>query len=156
MRWCLVFVLAGLACTQGSPAQSLSDPDPQAIAPAPVGNADFVKQLDPPPPSCTANVRFEPTDASTLSTVRRAVVEISATGVQEPGGFELEWQTPTGVVFQRSAQQLVGSPFDQHQLEVDLPVAGTLIDSSGLAGSWKVHCYLNGAKLAQASFELTQ
>ncbi|MFZ5471912.1 MAG: hypothetical protein ACOZIN_20975 [Myxococcota bacterium] len=121
----------------------------------PLYRTGWVPPLEPPPPGCEAELVFDPPAQSSVGEVRQLLIGLSVTGAEAQSELALEWVAPAGIVFQRAAQRLSGSPFDEQRASFGMPVAGTAIDSNSLWGTWTVRCQLNGVELATRHFELT-
>jgi hypothetical protein len=109
----------------------------------------------PPPASASVQVLIEPEGQASVTEVRSVTARLSVAGTGGDHGISAEFLTPSGTPYESRSASISGSAFDDHTLEFNLPVAGTLIDSSNLSGTWKVQFFLDGARLADQTFELT-
>lgn len=144
------------------PAPQTLDPDSlNAIALQPSSQheplaAGWVEPLKPPPPACKASIAVEPSGKSSVSEVRSVRFQFDLIGVQGPAPLEVEFLAPGGIAYERRKVALSGTAFDHQSVQLELPVAGTVIDSSSLAGTWSASCEVRGTKLASAAFELSR
>ncbi|MHB8876855.1 MAG: hypothetical protein ACYC8T_24425 [Myxococcaceae bacterium] len=102
----------------------------------------------------TTAVSFEPAGKSRTTEVRAVTVRLTVAAVPEPTEVALEFLAPGGTVYERRAGSLAKVPGEQ-TLAFELPVAGTVIDSSSLTGVWQAQFRINGAKILAQNFELT-
>ncbi len=74
-----------------------------------------------------------------------------------PAGAQvsLEIRAPKAFVYQRRDFILNAGPASPQRIDFLLPVAGTLIDSGGLAGRWNATFFMDGLAIAEEQFELS-
>jgi hypothetical protein len=104
--------------------------------------------------SAALEAALDPVEAHSTAEVRRVLFTASVIGVAGPRGVTLELLSPSGDVYERQVETLFGSAFDVQRVEFDLPVAGTFIDQSGLAGMWTARLNLGDEPVALDTFEL--
>lgn len=142
---------------QGSGPDGLLPTVPEVEArpldPGAVRAAVGVEPLKPPPLSCSISSSSAPSGAQSVSEVRWIDLYLSIAGTAA-SEVNLEIVAPSGAIYERRAADLSGSAFDEQQLHFDLPVAGTVIDSANLHGSWIARCEIEGATRSTHHFEL--
>jgi hypothetical protein len=107
-----------------------------------------------PPVSLASQVLVEPLGETSVSKVRSVEVTATVTGAgAEELGLEIE--TPQGLPYERRAKPLDGAPGDTQVATFGIPVAGTMIDSSRLAGTWTVKFLMRGKVVSTQTFSLT-
>lgn len=146
----LVATLAGLlltACVEGTPPAAWKPPEP----PPPVEEPP-----SPPLPPLVgrAEVVFEPVASRALSTVREVHVDLELSGVRGQGALDVEFIAPGLMPYEKRSVVVKALPGEQRSLRFTLPVAGTVIATSSLAGAWEVRFFVDGAPLTVAAFTL--
>lgn len=145
----LIATLMGLllaACAEGTtPAWKPPEPLPPAEEP---------KSPPPPPLVGQAEVVFEPAGTRSLSAVREVHVELTLSGVRGQGTLDVEFIAPGLLPYEKRSVAVQAPPSEQRSLRFTLPVAGTVISSSHMAGRWEVRFFLDGAPLTVADFPL--
>jgi hypothetical protein len=119
---------------------------------APTMVAEF---REPPPLEVTSTSSIEPSGALSIGQVRSVRVGLDLIGAGAPQAVVIEFISPSGMVYERRESALVKSAFDRQQLAFELPVAGTLIDTADMAGTWKAEARIDGALVDSLQFELT-
>lgn len=142
-RW-IYIPLLGLALLA-----ACSRPGEPAVDPGTGGQMPQLPEL-----SATLEATLDPAEARTTAEVRRVLLSASVIGVAGPRGVTLELLTPSGDIYERQLETLFGSAFEPQRVEFDLPVAGTFIDQSGLAGTWTARLNLGDEPVALRTFEL--
>jgi|CXWL01.1.fsa_nt_gi hypothetical protein len=107
-----------------------------------------------PPLAFTAQVDTAAPQLVSLSVLDGVQVSIKLSGAFAGSDVSVEFIAPEQTVYQRKETKLQGSVFDEQQLTFNLPVAGTLIDSGKLAGTWAARFELDGIELTTQTFEL--
>lgn len=129
-----------------TPPERLRDEGPLGLEVAPEAHL--------PPVTLVSQVAVEPLGETSVSKVRS--VEVTATvngaGAEELG---LEIETPQGLPYERRAKQLEGAPGEVQVATFGIPVAGTMIDSSRLSGTWTVKFLVRGKVVSTQNFSLT-
>lgn len=132
---------------------------PEALAPeepAPVTALARPTSVSPPPPlTLTAKSKLDPADTTSTSDVRSVFLEVDIDGAAAQSELAMELLTPRGSAYHRQVETLTGSAYDKQQVTFDVPVAGTMIDSSRLHGQWTARILVNGELVATETFELT-
>jgi hypothetical protein len=111
--------------------------------------------LNPPAFRAIASLTTDLTAAGGLSELRSVGVKIEVRGA-EPSQLAVEFVTPAGQVFDRQVTRLTGTLVDTQTAEFELPVAGTLIDSSTIVGTWHARFLLEGVEVSTLSFEVNR
>ncbi|MBX7113899.1 MAG: hypothetical protein K1X64_06140 [Myxococcaceae bacterium] len=109
-----------------------------------------------PPLAFTAKVDTAAPQSMPLSALDAVDVSVKLSGAFAGSKVAVEFVAPGDTVYERRETALTGSVFDEQQLSFTLPVAGTLIDSAKLAGTWAARFELDGAELTTQTFELVQ
>jgi hypothetical protein len=125
------------------------EPEPTVEDPGPVDESP-----KPPDLAATTGVTLEPAGALSVSGVNRLLVDVSVVGAPGPRELALEFITPSGDVYRRSARPLPGSAFDTQTEQFELLVSGTNIDLGSMSGSWTARVLLDGSPLTTRTFEL--
>ncbi|MFT3841406.1 MAG: hypothetical protein QM723_30730 [Myxococcaceae bacterium] len=117
---------------------------------APPGPAE----LPPPPLSTSFTVAFDPDPMQPVSELRQITVTVDLIGASS-SAMRFEFVTPSGAVFDARTAALSGDPYQHQTVPFVLMVAGTLIDSSAMSGSWTGRALLDDGNLAgQQAFEV--
>jgi hypothetical protein len=98
---------------------------------------------------------MEPAAQQSVTEVRSVTARLSVLGSEGEHRISAEFLTPAGVPYEGRSAAISGTASQTETVEFNLPVAGTLIDSSNLTGTWKVQFFLDGQKFAEQPFELT-
>ncbi len=109
-----------------------------------------------PPLAFTAKIDTVAPQSMPLSALDAIDVSVRLSGAFAGSKVAVEFVAPGNAVYERRESALTGSLFDEQQLSFTLPVAGTLIDSSKLAGTWTARFELDGVELTTQTFELVQ
>lgn len=112
--------------------------------------------IELPPLTFTAKVDTAAPQSMPLSALDAIDVSLTLSGAFAGSKVAVEFVAPGDTVYERREAALSGSVFDEQQLSFTLPVAGTLIDSSKLAGVWTARFELDGVELTTQTFELAQ
>jgi len=109
-------------------------------------------ELPAPPLSATLTFTYDPDPMTPVSDLREITVDVDVLGATSQQ-LSFEFVTPAAAVFDARAAALSGNPYQRQHLRFELPVAGTLIDSSSLTGTWTARALLDdGTLAAQAGF----
>ena len=81
-----------------------------------------------------SRVTFEPLGETTVNKVLSAKFDLDVTGAEGEHEVAMQVATPSGETYQVFQQKLVGARSETVPVGFELPVAGTFIDKSNLAG----------------------
>lgn len=143
---------SNLVRVEPEPKGVLPDP-PVVVQPPPVIPVE--KQQPPPKVALVLDRSLitEPEGATTLSELREVTVKLDVEGV-DPSEVSVEFTTPEGTVFNRQVTRLTQTRYHRQHVEFSMPVAGTVISSAQLVGTWQAHLFLEGVELSSLSFEV--
>ncbi|RKG86473.1 hypothetical protein [Corallococcus terminator] len=127
---------------------SVARPPPEA----PV--AEEVSPVEVPPPSGSAQVVGAASGPVGLSQVEQVDVDFVVRGVRGRGQVDVEFISPTGRPYEKQGQTVEAPPEESRTLRFSLPVAGTLVTSSRMTGTWQARFFLDGVQLATTTFTL--
>lgn len=130
-----------------TPAEEQGALLPVASARPPVGTPTAVI-------TASATLTFDPPQSATVRDVRAVKLDVQVVGARGPVDVALEWLTPSGATYQVMTQPIDAAPHEASQLQFELPVQGTHIDSNNLAGQWTAQVLLNGELYATRTFEV--
>jgi len=108
----------------------------------------------PPPLSVTFAIRYEPAGETRLDNIRYVNAVFTIVGGTSANNATVEFIGPGGSPYESRTALLRDTPFEEQQLEFPLSVAGTLIDTAQLTGTWKVPLFIDGQMLAEPVFQL--
>ena len=100
-----------------------------------------------------AETVVEPANAISLADVNQIRVSVTLLNAGS-GQVSAEFFAPGDVPYQGDFRALSGTPGIQ-TLQFSLPIAGTVAESGGMSGDWKVSLLLNGSPLTQQRFALS-
>jgi hypothetical protein len=92
--------------------------------------------------------------ARAVSAVREVHVDLSVSGVRGQGTLDVEFIAPGFMPYEKRTLVVRAQPSERRSLRFTLPVAGTTVASSQLAGTWEARFFLEGAPLTVAPFTL--
>ncbi|CAM3791577.1 hypothetical protein G4177_30270 [Corallococcus sp. ZKHCc1 1396] len=121
--------------------------------PEPVDEME-VPPVEAPPPSGSARVVGAASVPVALSQVEQVDVDFVVQGVRGKGVVDVEFITPSGRPYEKQSQPVEAPPEESRTLRFSLPVAGTLVTSSRMTGTWQVRFFLDGVQLAATPFTL--
>jgi hypothetical protein len=156
----VLVIAAFTACTQGgvephtvAPIDHWS-PRPEFL-PEPKPEPEPQPEV-PKPPELAASTALspEPAGASRIAELQRLELGVSVVGAEGPHELAVEFITPSGDVYRRSAQPLSGSAFETQAVSFELLVSGTNIELGNMSGTWTARVLLDGTPLATRAFEL--
>ncbi len=148
-------VAAGQQQETQAPEYVVAVDEPQS-APTPETAVSGYNTVRPPPPlRADAVIKVDPNGSTRVSEVRSVVFDFDVEGVATPSELALELVTPRGSSYERHVQALREAPFDTQHATFDVPVAGTMIDTSRLHGQWTARYFVNGTEVGTQTFELT-
>lgn len=149
------------ACSEGVAPRSPvgQGPAPSGpLVPADVtpGNTPSEPKLPPPLPPLVASTKlgFAPTEARAINAVSAVDVDLVVSGVNGQGQVDAEFIAPGSMPYERRSVQVSALPAETRTVRFSLPVAGTNIASSGMAGAWEARFFVNGEPVASAAFTL--
>ena len=145
---------ANLVKVEGDKPVIFTEPPAKEGPPAPVRLGEALPQPKVPFVIKPTLVR-EPTTATQLTELREVRVNVEVEGV-DPCELAIEFTAPEGNVYVRQETRLNASRYDRQHVEFALPVAGTLIASAQLVGTWHAHLFHEGVEISSLSFEVTR
>ena len=107
-----------------------------------------------PPPKGSAVVVGAGSEPVGLSEVQQVDVDFVVSGIRSRGEVDVEFIAPGGRPYEKRSRTVEAAPEETRTLRFSLPVAGTLVTSSRMTGTWQVRFFLDGALLATTSFTL--
>lgn len=143
MKSAPVVLLFVFACNQSTPIAS-GGVGPVAVNP----RSATVRQAPP----LSGSLQVAP--VATIGSTPSLRIAAAVTGAAGPTSATLDLISPRGEMYQRQVETLFGSAFDAQSVVFELPVAGTVIDTHALAGTWTAALTVNGAEIARQTFEL--
>lgn len=137
-------------------------PEPKVEIPGPPAAEVYVpsERLEEalPPPKVklifVPTLSTEPPETTQVGLLREVRLSIDVQGL-DPSALAVEFVAPEGNVFNRQVKQLNQKRTVRQQVDFTLPVAGSLIASSNLVGTWQAHVFHNDVEVAALSFEVT-
>ncbi len=132
------------------PAQAVLSPEP---APPSIHPAPATKVL-PVVIDVQSRVSFEPLGETTVDKVVSARFDLDVTGAEGEHEVAVQIATPSGETYQVFRQQVTGSRSESVPVGFELPVAGTFIDKSALAGLWSARVLVDGEEHSTQTFLL--
>jgi hypothetical protein len=152
------------ACDEGgtpfSPAWSGGGEAPSGGPVTPVdvswnGITPPVRATPPLPPLVgSADVTYVPEGARGLEEVSAVDVRLRVSGIVGAVSVDAEFLAPGPSAHERHTRRVEAVPTEEKELVFSLPVAGTHIPVHGLAGTWQVRFFANGAPLTTTTFTL--
>jgi hypothetical protein len=120
------------------------------------GNVPSEPKLPPPLPPLVASTRlaYVPAEARGLNAVNAVNVDLVVSGVNGQGQVDAEFIAPGQLPYERRSVQVSALPAETRTVSFSLPVAGTNVASTGLAGAWEARFFVNGEPVASAAFTL--
>jgi hypothetical protein len=103
----------------------------------------------------TATLETVPRAATQLSQLHEVNVKVDIEGV-DPSELVVEFIAPDGTAFSRDARRLTATRYHRQQVEVSMPVSGTVISSLQLVGTWHARVLHDGAEISSMGFEVTR
>ncbi len=154
--------LSALALALGSACPAPRDPVSLETA-ASMLEPQIVTAIEPSPPleqvrglQIAAEAMMEPPGRHRLSDVRQVVVRFKVTGERGPRQAAVEFIRPDGMSYERRLVTLVSDGVTPQLLEFTLPVAGTLVATAGLAGTWTAKMFIGAQSVAEVAVVLTR
>lgn len=145
-----------VAVAQGSPVTDTvaTAADARADVAAALGHmpATPLREHKPLTPRGRLLLRFAPADVPV--TQLRSITFVADVFLPQPQLLSLELKSPSGAVFDRRSAQLAADPSANQTQAFELHVAGTLIDSSRITGTWSAALFAGRELLAQERFEV--
>ena len=133
------------------PAVGLTEP--RVTVMTPVAGAAMA-ELPAPAFAATSVVGMSPAEASSVSELREVILEIDVVGQGRRQLLSVEILSPGGMPYEARETYVGGDPYALYRAQFILPVAGTAIDRSNLAGVWTARYFLAGRALTSTTFEL--
>ncbi|RKH37663.1 hypothetical protein [Corallococcus sicarius] len=121
---------------------------------APVEGEEEPPPANLPPPKGSAVVVGAGSEPVGLSEVQQVDVDFVVSGIRSRGEVDVEFIAPGGRPYEKRSRTVEAAPEETRTLRFSLPVAGTLVTSSRMTGTWQVRFFLDGALLATTSFTL--
>lgn len=121
---------------------------------APVEGEEEPPPANLPPPKGSAEVVGAGSEPVGLSEVQQVDVDFVVSGIRGRGEVDVEFIAPGGRPYEKRSRTVEAAPEETRTLRFSLPVAGTLVTSSRMTGTWQVRFFLDGALLATTSFTL--
>lgn len=168
----LVFVaLVALGgCTRGaeaveSPPEAPSDPVVVTEPPAPLPEEEASRTppsyqqphtLEPQsiPLEASGAVTLEPMGASSIRDVSVARVRFVISGASAGTDAVVELVAPSGTPYQVRRSKVGSTNDESWPMEMQVPVAGTVIHESGLSGTWTARLAVAGRVISTQTFDL--
>lgn len=164
----LALLAFGCAQRPPDPGPTVEPQGPEALAPEAValpppeygssvmeyGSSAMIEPLKPPALSATTCLSYQPATETRISTVRSVIACAKVVGAEGRRTLAVEFIAPGGFPYERREKELKGSAFETQLIEFDLPVAGTMIDTSRMSGKWSARFFLDGQPLATRTFDL--
>lgn len=144
-----------VALPQSPEVQAPEALSPETLPPPSSASSRPISVSPPPPLTVTTSTSMEPAGTIRISDVRSVFLEVDVGGAAAQSELALELLTPRGSSYHREVKTLTASAYDTQHVTFDVPVAGTMIDTSRLHGEWTARVFVNGAVVATQTFELT-
>lgn len=103
------------------------------------------------PATAQVSVTMDPPAMRQIGELRAVKATVTVLG-GGPTALTMEFIAPSGQVFNRQEGTAVEG--EARQTEFSLPVAGTLIDSSALTGTWRARVFFEGRVVGENAFEV--
>jgi hypothetical protein len=107
-----------------------------------------------PPRVGVADVTYVPEGVRGLAEVASVDVRLRVSGIVGTVSVDAEFLAPGPSAYERRTLRVTAVPTEERELVFSLPVSGTNIPTHGLAGTWEVRFFVEGALLTTTTFTL--